>query len=204
MLHALFHPNATWREYALQDGSLAYCEHFLSHADSQRFYGLLLHNISWRQEPITLFGRRVMQPRLTAWYGDEGRQYRYSGITMRPQPWTDELLQLKSLAETACGAQFNSVLLNYYRHGNDSMGWHSDDEPELGINPVIASVSLGAERPFCMRHRLHRHLRLRLTLGNGSLLVMKNETQHYWQHALPKQPRLTQGRINLTFRYIIA
>jgi alkylated DNA repair dioxygenase AlkB len=157
----------------------------------------------WREETIKLFGKEVQQPRLTAWYGDAGCAYTYSGLTLQPQPWTDTLSELRRAVEKAAGSPFNSVLLNLYRDGKDSMGWHSDDEPELGKHPVIASLSLGETRRFHLRHRGDRSvLPLRLDLPAGSLLIMAGETQHHWQHRLSKTQRPVGPRINLTFRYL--
>ncbi|MBL7777558.1 MAG: alpha-ketoglutarate-dependent dioxygenase AlkB [Chitinophagales bacterium] len=170
---------------------------------SDKLFLQLKESIEWRSEEIKIFGRWVMQPRLTAWYGNAGKTYRYSGIEMKPLPWTPYLLEIKNKVEKQCDVSFNSVLLNYYRTGADSMGWHSDDEPELGKNPVIASVSFGAERLFCLRHKKEKSLQVKLKLTAGSLLIMTGETQHHWQHAIPKTTKPIGERINLTFRKII-
>ena len=166
----------------------------------------LTETVAWRQEPIRLFGRDVMQPRLTAWYGGAGAAYRYSGLHLEPLPWLPELQELRQRLEVAVGAPFNSVLLNLYRTGQDSMGWHADDEPELGPEPVIASVTLGATRTFRLRPRRAQqleHLPLSLPLTSGSLLVMRGPTQRHWLHALPKTARPVGPRLNLTFRHIL-
>jgi alkylated DNA repair dioxygenase AlkB len=164
----------------------------------------LIERVPWREEQVVLWGKRYAQPRLTAWFGDEGCSYTYSGIRLEPLPWTDVLLELKQEVETIADAPFNSVLLNYYRNERDSMGLHSDDEPELGRNPVIASLSLGAERTFVMKHkRLKDVPRVRLPLASGSLLLMKGETQHNWRHGLDKETHPCGARINLTFRRIV-
>ncbi|MBO9154017.1 alpha-ketoglutarate-dependent dioxygenase AlkB family protein [Chitinophaga sp. GCM10012297] len=170
--------------------------------ESDGYFQLLKENINWKQEPVILFGKTVMQPRLTAWYGDEGKTYSYSGITMQPLRWTEELLAIKSKVEAAAGQDFNSALLNFYRNGQDSMGWHRDNESSLGINPVIGSVSFGAERVFQFRHYMNRSVKRAVLLTHGSLLIMGGETQHYWQHALPKTARPIGARINITFRKI--
>jgi alkylated DNA repair dioxygenase AlkB len=162
----------------------------------------LEQKVAWQQEKIRMFGKQVDQPRLTAWYADAGKAYTYSGLTWEPLPWLPELSQLKSQLGNLTGAAFNSVLLNLYRHGQDSMGWHSDDEPELGPNPIIASVSLGQERTFSFRHRLQKELKKQLVLPSGSLLLMAGSTQHFWHHQLPKTTKPQQPRINLTFRFI--
>jgi alkylated DNA repair dioxygenase AlkB len=158
--------------------------------------------VDWRQEEILIFGQRRLVPRLVAWHGDPGASYVYSGTEHRPQPWTSTLEEVRARASALTGVAFNAVLLNLYRDGRDGMGWHADDEPELGRNPVIASVSLGAERRFCLRHRRRRDLKVDLPLPHGSLLCMSGATQHHWLHALPKTSRPTGERINLTFRQV--
>lgn len=164
----------------------------------------LCTSTQWKQEPITLFGREVMQPRLTAWYGDKGTEYRYSGLMNYPLSWTEALLEIKRQVEKISDCTFNSVLLNRYRHGQDSMGWHQDNEMELGDKPTIASVSLGAGRQFQMQHKFDKSLRrLNFELEHGSLLIMSGDTQRYWQHQVPKTKKDIGQRINLTFRTII-
>lgn len=175
---------------------------FFTKHESDYFFNHFHLYLKWKQEPITLFGKSQMQPRLTALYGNAS--YSYSGITMNPEPWTDELIKIKNKVEKFCGSTFNVVLCNLYRDGNDSMGWHSDDEKELGLNPVIASVSFGAKRKFQMKHKNETSLPvINSELTHGSLLLMKGKTQHFWKHAIPKQKYVTQSRINLTFRKII-
>lgn len=171
-------------------------------ASSEQLLQSLQSNICWREERIRIFGKWVMQPRLTAWYADAGKTYQYSGIEMTPLAWTDELLAMKNVVEHYSGQQFNSVLLNWYRNGKDSMGWHSDDEKELGKNPVIASLSFGAERVFKLKHKREKQLKESIVLPAGSLLLMSGETQHHWYHALPKTNKQVGARINLTFRKI--
>ena len=158
--------------------------------------------IDWQQESILMFGRRVLVPRLVAWHGDPGARYTYSGTTHEPLPWTPSLARIRDRAADLCGAYFNAVLLNLYRDGRDGMGWHADDEVELGRDPVIASVSLGATRRFCLRHRKRRNLKLDVPLPHGSLLCMSGSTQHHWIHALPKARTAVGERINLTFRVV--
>ncbi|MCX4029108.1 alpha-ketoglutarate-dependent dioxygenase AlkB [Endozoicomonas sp. SM1973] len=167
-----------------------------------------MNHIQWQQTQIKLFGRECYQPRLTAWYGDEQAEYSYSGLQLKPLTWCPVLLDIKRVVEHAIDTSFNSVLLNYYRDGADSMGWHSDDEPELGPRPLIASVSFGAERDFVMRHKHYKSNGLKpvvMTLAAGSCLVMAGTTQQYWQHQVPKRSikKIPDGRINLTFRSII-
>lgn len=165
----------------------------------------LVHEVAWRQEEITLWGKRHLQPRLTAWYGDSQSVYSYSGIRLQPLPWSDLLLDLKQRVEALALCSFNSVLLNYYRNERDSMGMHSDDERELGRNPTIASLSFGAERELTFRHRRRKELApVRLRLASGSLLIMRGATQHHWKHGIAKERRPCGPRVNLTFRRIFA
>ena len=164
----------------------------------------LIDNTTWRQEEITLFGKAHRQPRLSAWYGNRDSVYTYSGISLRPRPWNQTLLTLKAGVESQLGRSFNSVLLNYYRDQRDSMGMHSDDESELGKQPVIASLSLGEERILLLRHRYRKKLgTFKLPLPSGSLLVMKGDTQSHWKHGIAKQNHPCGPRVNLTFRTIL-
>lgn len=190
---------------ALPHAELLFDPDFLPPAEAQTLLQELTSRLAWKHEPIKLFGREVMQPRLTAWHGDAGASYRYSGLQLQPEPWTPALLHLRRQVEAATGATFNSVLLNLYRSGQDSMGWHADDEPELGPEPVIASVTLGATRNFRLKprdpqHTVHAPLTLPLTAG--SLLLMRGPTQRHWLHALPKTARPVGPRLNLTFRLV--
>jgi alkylated DNA repair dioxygenase AlkB len=169
---------------------------------SKLYFQALFEKIHWRQDKIRMAGREIMQPRLTAWYGEKDSKYTYSGLTMVPLVWLDTLLEIKSEVEPVTGVIFNSVLLNLYRDGKDSVSWHSDDEPELGQNPVIASVSFGASRKFQLKHKQRKELRHTLEITNGSLLIMQGTTQHYWKHAVPKTTQNAEARINLTFRKI--
>jgi alkylated DNA repair dioxygenase AlkB len=179
------------------DGEVFLLEHAISEHDADRLLEDLAASIAWRQETATIMGRRVPIPRLTAWHGEAG--YVYSGIAMAPAPWTPPLLELKSCAEAHAGQAFNSVLLNLYRDGRDSVSWHADNEPGLGRNPVIASLSLGATRRFQLKHRT-RDERIAIDLTHGSCLIMAGATQHHWLHQLPKTARPVGPRINLTFR----
>ena len=179
------------------DGAVFLYPDALLQADADRLFAELRGGIAWRQEVATLMGRRVAIPRLTAWHGAAG--YVYSGIRLTPAPWTPPLLELKALAEQLAGQPFDSVLLNLYRDGRDSVSWHADNEPGLGRDPVIASLSLGAVRRFQLKHR-RRPERLTLDLPHGSCLVMAGATQHHWLHQLPKTARPVGPRINLTFR----
>ena len=189
----------------LPDAEVWYDPHFLPPTVAAAQLQALTQTLAWRQDAIRLFGRTVPQPRLTAWHGDPAAHYRYSGLTLTPQPWTPPLLALRQQVEAATGARFNSVLLNLYRSGQDSMGWHADDEPELGAAPVIASLSLGATRRFRLRPRdpaRTPHAPVSLDLPAGSLLVMRGPTQRHWLHALPKTARSLAPRLNLTFRLV--
>jgi alkylated DNA repair dioxygenase AlkB len=159
-------------------------------------------NIRWKQDWISMYGKRMPLPRLTAWYGDSGKAYTYSGITSRPNAWNDGLLHVKQLVEECAGIEFNSVLLNWYRDGSDHLSWHSDDEKELGANPVIASASFGETRDFVIRRKQNHSEKIKLPLKHGSLLVMKGEFQHHWQHYVPKRKDTKSSRFNLTFRRI--
>lgn len=162
----------------------------------------LIESTEWRQDKITVYGKPYLQPRLSAWHGDLG--YSYSGIRLEPLPWTTVLQRLRRRLEKLTGQEFNSVLLNYYRDENDSMGMHSDDERELGEQPAIASLSLGETRDFVLKHRSRKDLKtVKLPLAAGSLLLMQGDTQQYWRHGINKLRRPCAARINLTFRKVI-
>ena len=198
----------TWRPLPLPDADVRYAASWLAKDEADGLLERLLDEISWEQHRFLMFGREVTAPRLSCWIGDAGTTYMYSRTRFEPRPWTPSLLALRDRVEQACDARFNSVLANLYRDGADSMGWHSDDEPELGHQPVIASLSLGATRRFRLRRRLPRGTRatpadtLDLRLPPGSLLCMAGATQHLYQHDLPKSAAVTAPRINLTFRLI--
>lgn len=166
------------------------------------FEKISFDNIKWKQEYINLYGRKPI-PRLTAWYGDEGKSYSYSGIQQNPNTWNKGLAYIKEQVEVLAGVTFNSVLINWYRDGNDYLNWHADDEKELGINPTIASVNFGETRDFQLRNNKNRDLKLTIPLIHGSLLIMSGQLQHYWQHAVPKRKRVKSTRFNLTFRAIV-
>ncbi|MCS7077565.1 MAG: alpha-ketoglutarate-dependent dioxygenase AlkB [Bacteroidia bacterium] len=184
------------------DGEVYYYPSFISLEESKIYYKAILNKVEWEQQTITIFGKTYMCPRLSAWYGDSGTDYIYSNILNKPKAWFVELEELKKKVSLFCNYSFNSVLINWYRNEKDSMGWHSDDEVELGKNPVIASISLGASRVCKFRHRFNKKLKHSVLLENGSLLVMQGACQHYWQHAVLKQAKPCMGRINLTFRRI--
>jgi len=168
--------------------------------EADLFFARLWKELAWQQQEIMLFGRRVRQPRLTAWHGDPEANYSYSGLRLTPAAWHPVLQELRSRLEALTGHTFNSVLANAYRHGNDSMGWHRDDEKELGCQPVIASISLGEERRFLVREKGQKSRAI--VLEHGSLLLMKGESQQRYQHSLPKTRRPIGVRINLTYRMI--
>lgn len=187
------------------DADVSYLANFDFGSTPDALMRALITETPWRRESVTLWGRTFPQPRLVAWYGDPGRTYRYSGVTLDPLPWTDRISALKARVEVIASYDFNSVLLNYYRDQNDSMGFHSDDEKELGSNPVIASISLGAERIFVLKSKVNPQAKpIRLPLISGSLLIMKGETQKNYKHGIPKEKRLLGPRINLTFRKLVA
>ena len=162
----------------------------------------LLDEVPWESQHLTLFGREVAAPRLSCWIGDADAIYTYSRTRFVPKPWTTTTAALRDELEARLGLRFNSVLANLYRNGRDAMGWHSDDEPELGPEPVIASLSFGAERMFRLRSRATRAPAISIELAHGSLLVMSGATQRLYQHALPRRTRVTEPRINLTFRRV--
>ena len=186
----------------LPDAKLTLYRRVWSREASSVLFAGLLADTAWEQHELKLFGRCVKAPRLSAWYGDRGAAYAYSGVRLTPREWTASLLAVKNTVETLCRQTFNSVLLNCYRNGDDSMGWHSDDEPELGPEPVIASVSLGAQRALRLRHKRDRRHTHRLLLPDASLLLMQGATQSCWQHSLPKTRSRCGQRINLTFRTV--
>lgn len=184
------------------DGETKYFDEFFLKVEADQFFKKLMTQIKWRQEPIKLFGKAIMQPRLTALYGDPDKPYGYSGIEMQAFPWTDFLMEIKTRVEGKAQASFTHVLLNYYRDGRDSMGWHRDNEAVLGPNPTIASLSFGETREFQIRHYVQKKVRLKVPLDHGSLLIMSGSSQHYWQHQIPKTSKNLGPRINLTFRKI--
>lgn len=159
-------------------------------------------NINWRHDKIKMYGKEVYIPRFSAWYGDDGKPYTYSGLTLQPNSWNKGLLYIKEQIEKVAGVYFNSVLMNWYRDGEDYISWHTDAEPELGQNPVIGSVNFGATRRFQLRRIDNNKEKLELPLKHGTFLLMKGQTQHFWQHAVPKESKIKDIRLNLTFRTI--
>jgi alkylated DNA repair dioxygenase AlkB len=185
----------------IENGEYVFYPAFFSKAESDLYLKTIKENIEWKQESMNMYGKQVNFPRLTAWYGDNDKPYSFSGITLEPKSWSKELIAIKEKIEPISKVVFNSVLLNLYRSGNDSISWHTDAEKELGINPVIASVNFGATRKFQLRH-IHTKEKLEIELTHGSLLIMQGELQHYWQHQVPKTSKVVDERINLTFRVI--
>ena len=183
---------------------MEYFPQWLSSHESDSLLSRLQSDIAWQQPSLTIYGKRHPIPRLQAWMGNRAHTYRYSGTDFTSVTWPDYLASLAKDLSQIAGVEFNSVLLNLYRNGQDSMGWHSDDEPELGETPVIASLSLGAERDFTLRPSGATRQAYSLPLQHGSLLIMKAGMQSDWQHALPRRARVSEPRINLTFRKIIA
>lgn len=186
------------------DADVTYIKGFYSSQEANSLFNILHDEIAWKQEHIRIYGKEIPFPRLTAWYGDPDKQYKYSGIINTPLLWTDTLTDIRNKIQNATGHEFNSVLLNLYRDGNDCVGWHQDNEQELGDNPVIASLSLGADRKFQMRHKKRKDAPpLDISLSNGSLLLMAGTTQAYWKHQLPRTKEDVGARVNLTFRRIV-
>lgn len=183
------------------DADIDYIENFYTSAKAEALFRDLAQSLAWRHDDIKMFGKMMKIPRLQAWYGDNKLSYRYSNITLTAQPWTPALLALKAKVSAYCQHDFNAVLANLYRSQNDSVGWHSDDEPELGEMPIIASLSFGAEREFQLKHIVTKE-KISIVLAPGSLLIMRGKTQGYWQHCLPKRSKEIMPRINLTFRKI--
>jgi alkylated DNA repair dioxygenase AlkB len=182
---------------------LQYHPHLFDSQEQSLLMNALQEEIPWKQEHIKLFGKTHPTPRLTAWHGNTHCVYKYSGVVNQPFPWTPSLLTIKTRIESLSnGATFNCVLLNFYRDGSDKMGWHSDDEKELGPNPSIASVSFGATRRFDFKHKTEANTKFSIHLESGSLLLMQGDMQHHWLHQIPAQKRIQEPRINLTFRYI--
>jgi len=186
----------------LQDAEIEYHPQFFGLEEANALFDKLYQNTQWIEEDIRVYGKIYKQPRLTAFFANNQKKYGYANISMIPQPFPPLLNAIKTKVEAATQTQFSSCLLNLYRDGQDSNGWHADDEKELGLNPVIASVSLGAERLFHLKHKKIKTLKHKLNLHNGSLLLMKGETQHHWLHQIPKTKKPLGKRINLTFRLL--
>lgn len=186
----------------LPDAEIIYYPHFFKKNEANFLFEQLKNEIPWQMDTIRVFGKEYSQPRLTALFGNEGKTYSYSNIKMPPHPWIPVLQKIKLKVEQISGTNFTAVLLNLYRDGKDSNGWHSDNEKELGVYPIIASLSFGAERAFQLKHNSILNLKQNILLENGSLLLMKGTTQHFWKHQIPKTSKKIGPRINLTFRVI--
>lgn len=187
----------------LKDANVRYYPNFFDTPNANRYFKNLLKHIKWQQDYITLYGKTHKQPRLTAFYANNKNSYKYSNITMQPHIFNGDLLDIKSQVEATVNTKFTSCLANLYRDGNDSNGWHADNEKALGKNPVIASLSFGAERFFHLKHKTNKTLKTKFILEHGSLLIMQGETQTHWLHQIPKTKKKIESRINLTFRIIV-
>lgn len=185
-----------------KDGEANYYGKIMSKLEANAYYDLLLNNINWKNDEALYQGKHIITKRKVAWYGDQDFLYTYSNTTKQAIPWTKELLDLKGKTESITNSLFNSCLLNLYHNGNEGMTWHSDDEKSLGKNTAIASLSFGSERKFAFKHKRTKQT-ISLLLENGSLLLMKGNTQVNWLHSLPLSSKIIHPRINLTFRTII-
>ena len=199
----LFPQSNEFIKLPLKNANVLYLEQFYNSETSNFLFNTLRKEIQWQQDNIKLFGKTYKQPRLTALYAENEKPYSYSNITMYPESFFKELEQVKSDIEEKIAHKFTTCLANLYRTGNDSNGWHSDNEKELGHNPVIASLSLGATRSFQLKHKTDSSLRFNIELPSGSLLIMKGTTQEFWKHQIPKTKKHVGERINLTFRTIL-
>lgn len=187
----------------LPDAVFEYYPNFLSKEKADELFQLLYNETPWQQDTITVYGKNHLQPRLTALYGNEGKPYKYSNIIMNPHPWNPALIHLKELVEEKVENNFTTVLLNQYRNEKDSNGWHADNEKELGRNPIVASISLGEERIFQLKHNTKKEIKQNLILKHGSLILMKEGSQIHYKHQIPKASKPKNIRINLTFRRIL-
>ncbi|MCM8536587.1 MAG: alpha-ketoglutarate-dependent dioxygenase AlkB [Lentisphaeraceae bacterium] len=188
----------------LNEGKLLLYRNFFELSQSLKFLDDISQNTHWEQSQIHMFGNNIPIPRLNAWYADEGKDYAYSGIQLQRNNWSPALTVIKNEIAANLNFSFNSALLNLYRNGEDSVDWHADDEKELGQNPIIASVSLGQERKFSIRHKVHKQDKLTLTLPHNSLLIMQENLQHLYEHKVPKEKNISKPRLNITFRKIIS
>ncbi|MBL4679529.1 MAG: alpha-ketoglutarate-dependent dioxygenase AlkB [Pseudomonadales bacterium] len=201
----LDYSSAAYQSLKLQDAEVRLFPNFFSANESDHFFNMLLAEIDWCQEEMKMYGRIHKLPRLMAWYGDSAHnlQYEFSGIRKNAIKWSEDLLQIKKRIQPHIDTKINSVLLNLYRDEKDGVAWHSDDEPELGRAPTIASISFGQEREFQLKHKKISNLRHSMILPNGSLLIMSGSTQRHWQHQIPKRTKGMTPRINLTFRTVM-
>lgn len=188
--------------FKYQDAELVYYPDFLKPEEANSLYNSLHKSISWQQKDIKIFGKKIPQPRLTAFFAEKGVSYTYSGLQWQPESFPLEIQKLMEKIEEVSEVKFNTCLANLYSDGQDSMGWHADDEKVLGKNPVIASLSLGGERRFQWKHKIQKNLKDELIPNHGSLLLMQGGMQHHWKHQLPKTKKQVEPRINLTFRKV--
>lgn len=189
-------------EYFLENDSNDWRAADWRELDKEKLSAIKFKNIEWEHDRLLMYGREVYLPRYSAWYGDNNKPYTYSGLTLQPKKWNKGLSYIKEKVSRVAQVEFNSVLMNWYRDGEDYISWHSDAEKELGRNPVIASVNFGEARDFLIRRNDDKAEKLVIPLGHGTLLIMKGELQHYWEHSVPKRTKIEKGRINLTFRVI--
>jgi alkylated DNA repair dioxygenase AlkB len=189
-------------EYFLENDSFDWKTANWREFDKEQLEKVKFKNINWHHDKLNMYGKEVYLPRYSAWYGDNDKSYSYSGLTLQPNKWNNGLLFLKENIEKITIVNFNSVLMNWYRDGEDYINWHTDAEKELGQNPVIASVNFGATRRFLIRRNDDNSIKLEFPLKHGTLLIMKGELQHFWQHSVPKEKKIKESRINLTFRII--
>lgn len=199
----LFNDNSEKIILDLPDAIFEYYPNFFNFEKANELFKKLLEETPWQQDTITVFGKNHLQPRLTALFGNEGKPYSYSNIVMHPHNWNALLTYIKEKVEETSNHHFTTVLLNYYRNEKDLNGWHSDNEKELGRNPIIASVSFGEERIFQLKHNTQKDIKMSIPLKNGSLLLMKEGSQVHYKHQIPKTTKPKKERINLTFRTIL-
>lgn len=195
-------PSDVPRKFVLPDADVALHE-FLEEKEADRLFEELRVSVPWRKDRIRLYGKEHDVPRLHQWFADDGMSYTWSGIRMEASPWVPALREIRERLKVKTDIHFNTVLANLYRDGGDTVGWHADDEPELGPEPVIASVSLGAERDFVLQHKAKSNLKEIIRLPHGSLLLMRGRTQACWQHCVPRRKKVRDARINLTFRLVL-
>jgi alkylated DNA repair dioxygenase AlkB len=187
----------------LPDAVFEWYPNFLTKEIADELFQKLLNETPWQHDEITIFGKKILQPRLTCLFGNEGKPYSYSGLTMYPKPWNISIMFLKTEIEKICNQNFTTILANLYRNEKDSNGWHADNEKELGRDPIIASISLGETRKFQIKHNTNKENKCNLDLTHGSLLLMKEGSQIHYKHQLPKSTSVKNARINLTFRTIL-
>jgi alkylated DNA repair dioxygenase AlkB len=202
MIKDLFADKNTCYIIDLPDAEICLYPYFFDEDEADYYLKELISQVAWSEQTIKVYGKEHKVPRLSAWYADDNKSYEYSGLRTVGLPWLAILTEIKNKVQTTCGTAFNSVLVNRYRNGRDSVGWHADDEPELGRDPVIASVSFGEERTFQLKHKYDKTLKTSIVLPHGSLLLMQGATQSNWLHQIAKSSRDMDERINLTFRFV--